>query len=182
MPNFYKEYRNENILTKVGYMAFGCLLTLIGYHFGNIDNNSANAQENAPIVDEVRCHSLVIVGRDNMPCITLKTDFFDRAGIEIYNEDGARRVRLGIAGGVGNIDSGILQIQAKESGSASVALGVDSYGGYMALWNKVLDEPVIQASVTKKGHGSIVIRDIASNQIGVMGPLGIFETKGKSRK
>ena len=176
----------KTVLTKVTYMAIGSLLTLIGYHFGNIDNNSADAQvivgKNASIVEELRCRSLVIVGDDDTPRIILGTSFSDRGEIQIYNEGGARRVYLAVVGGINNIDSGFLEIQAKESGSVSVALGVDSYGGYMALWNKVLDEPVIQASLTKKGHGSIVIRDIAGNQIGVMGPLGIFETQGKSRK
>lgn len=171
----------KNILTKASYMALGCLLTLIGYHFGNVDNNSANAQENAPIVDVIRCRSLVIVGGDNTHRIILGTDRFDRGDIGVYNEEGARRVYLGVAGGIHNVDSGVLEIQAKESGSVSAGLGVDANGGYMALWNKVLDEPVIQASVTGKGHGSIVIRDTAGTQIGVMGPLGFFETRGKTR-
>ncbi len=43
-------------------MAFGSLFTLIGYHFGNIDNNIAETQriprENAQ--DELRCRSLYL--------------------------------------------------------------------------------------------------------------------------
>ena len=66
----------KTILTKMTYMAIGSLLTLIGYHFGNIDNNSANAQirvtpQETEIVDEIRCRELVIVGDDDTPRITL---------------------------------------------------------------------------------------------------------------
>ena len=74
-------------------MAVGSLLTLIGYHFGNIDNNSADAQlvvkKSAPIVDEIRCHKLVIVGDDETQHITLGTDFFNHGKIGIYNENRA---------------------------------------------------------------------------------------------
>lgn len=82
----------KNILTKVGYTAFGCLLTLIDYHFGNIDNNRANAQgivkEKPEIVDEIRCRRLVIVGDDDTHPIILGTDDFDRGSIQIFNEKG----------------------------------------------------------------------------------------------
>ena len=123
----------KDVSTKIGYMVIGSLLTLIGYHFGNVDSNTASAQKDDPIVDEIRCRKLVIVGENNTPRIALGTDRTDRGEIIIYNEDGARRIRLGVNEFVQDIDSGILQIQAKESGSTSVALGVDSYGGYMAL-------------------------------------------------
>ena len=43
----------KKVLTKIGYMAFGSLLTLIGYHFGNIDNNSANAQQALEKTDNI---------------------------------------------------------------------------------------------------------------------------------
>ena len=173
----------KNILTKASYMAFGSLLTLIGYHFGNIGNNSADAQliakEKAPIVDEIRCRSLVIVGDDNTPHITLDTDLFDCGQINIYNEDGTRRIYLGVTS---DIDSGVLTIQGKESGSASVALGVDSSGGYMALWNKVLNKPVLNAGITNKGEGYIFTRDKAGYQTWGGGSWGNHRIQEKSRK
>ena len=173
----------KNILTKLGYMAFGCLLTLIGYHFGNVDNNSVDAQgivkEKAEIVDEIRCRKLVIVGDDDTKRIILETDFRDRGSIGIRNEDGAQRIFLGIR----QNDSGSLQVSgSKEFGSMAAELGVDDYGGFMALWNKVLDKSVLEAGITSKGHGYIVIRDKAGEQLRVMGPLGIFVTNQKMRK
>ena len=162
----------KKILTKLGYMAFGSLLTLIGYHFGNIDNNSANAQIviTAPeIVDEIRCRKLIIVGDDGSRRITLGTDFFDRGEIEIYNENWARRVYLGVA----NDDAGSLTILGKGSGGVAAGLGVDSNGGYMALWNKVLDKPVLRTGITDKGNGFILIRDKAGYQTDSEGVKGI---------
>ena len=228
----------KKILTKLSYMAFGSLLMLIGYHFGNIDNNSADAQgivkENAPIVRELRCRSLVIVdddntpritlgtnqfghgeiqiynekgtrriflgmptfydrgavladdngvlkifGDDNTPRITLGTNSIDRGEIQIYNEKGTRRIFLGVAS---DYDGGVLQITGIRNGGVAFGLGADQNGGYMALWNKVLDKPVLQASVTQKGAGAIITWDNTGNQIGGMGPLGTFITKEKSRK
>ena len=163
-------------------MAFGCLLTLIGYHFGNIDNNSVETQvivqKVVPIVDEIRCRSLVIVGDDDTPCITLNTNLFDGGQINIYNEDGTRRIWLGVAS---NYDSGGLEISGKESGSTAVMLGTDNEGGFMALFNKVLDKPVIQASITIKGEGFIFTRDEVGNQIDVVGPIGRSTFKEKTR-
>ena len=172
----------KNILTKIGYMAFGGLLTLIGYHFGNIDNNSADAQvqfdqEKAEIVDEIRCRRLVIVGDDDTPRITLGTTFLDRGAIEVCNEDGARRIFLDI----NNVDGGSVTLIGKNSGGTAVWLGVDDNGGFLSLFNKVIDNPVLNAAITSKGHGAIVVNDRSGNQIGALGPLGIFQTKQKWR-
>ncbi len=167
-------------------MAFGCLLTLIGYHFGNIDNNSADAQlfvekvsppKKAEIVDEIRCRSLVIVGEDDMPRIKLGTDFFDRGQIIIYNEDAARRVYLSVT----SDDSGSLDINGKDSGGVAVWLSVDDNGGFMALWNKVLDKPVFQAGITNKGEGHIFTRDKTGYDTWGGGTPGVHTFKEKSR-
>lgn len=146
-------------------MAFGSLLTLIGYHFGNIDNNNANAQENAPIVDVIRCRSLVIVGDDNTHRIILSTDQFDRGDIGVYNEDGARRVYLGVTTFDG-VEGGSIDLIAKDSGGVSVALGTDLYGGYMILYNRnaASTRPVVHASITPTGRGVIVLRDKIGQQ------------------
>ena len=106
------------------------LLTVIGYHFGNIDNNSAGAQVatvkgKADIVDVIRCRKLIIVGEDDTLRIKLGTDFFDRGNIQIYNENRARRVFLGI---MKNYDGGSLEVTGKESGGLAAGLGVDDNG------------------------------------------------------
>lgn len=136
----------KNVLTKVSYMAFGSLLTLIGYHFGNIDNNSANAQENTrrmvpvEIVNDLWCRSLVVVGgEDDTPRIRLETDTADRGVIEIYNEDAA--------------------------GGTTVQLSTDSNGGYIALFNKVSNIAVSRVGVTDKGEGFVTTLDKAGRPI-----------------
>ena len=164
----------KKILTKVSYMAFGSLLTLIGYHFGNIDNNSADAQvifqEKAPIVDEIRCRKLVIVGDDDTPRIRLGTNSVDRGYINIYNEDGEHRVFLGVAI---NPDAGALEIYGKESGGRPAAsLSADKHGGFMTLFNKVIDEACLQAGITDKGNGFIATFDKVGSLTNSMGPKG----------
>ena len=185
----------KKVLTKVGYMAFGCLLTLIGYHFGNIDDSNVNAQENAPIVDEVRCRKLVIVGRDGTPRITLDTKsfnraiapklfgpgldrFYDHGLIEIYNKDGIPRITLG----VDMEDYGTVAVQGKESGGVAAELGVNDDGGFMVLYNKVLDRPVLRAGMSDKGEGIFLTRDKAGYHTGTVGSKGTHEFQGRVRK
>ena len=183
----------KKILTKVGYMAFGSLLTLIGYHFGNIDNNSANAQESIgePVTivhpenktfDEVRCRRLVIVGDDNTPRVTLWTDLSDSGKIEIYNENGARRIFLGVTDAGTLDDSGTVEVSAKGAGSVSGVLGVDPNGGFIALYNKFIDYPVVNVAITKKGDGLVQTRDKDNHRTDSMGPQGLSKFEGKMRK
>lgn len=51
----------------------------------------------------------------------------------------------------------------------------------MTLYNNVGNKPVFDAAITHNSHGSIVVQDTAGEQIDVMGPLGIFQTKQKWR-
>ena len=133
-----------NILTKMSYMAFGSLLTLIGYHFGNIDNDSANAQivitpSETEIIDEIRCRNRIVVGDDDTPRGALGTNDVDRGAIVIYNEDEVRRIFIGVAL---ERDQGMLAMNAKDSsGETTVQLSTDNKGGYTGLWNNVLDTP-----------------------------------------
>ena len=116
----------KNILTKLSYMAFGCLLTIIGYHFGNIDNNNADAQTSfmpVPIDDRILCRRLIIVGKDNTPRITLEADRFDRGKIEIGDEHRIRRVYLGIDA-VDGVEGGAIELSAKGS-DISASLGTE---------------------------------------------------------
>ena len=176
----------KNILTKVGYMAFGSLLTLIGYHFGNIDNNTADAQitlpdiENAIIHDEIRCRKLVIVGDDNTPRITLWKTVIDSGMMQIYDEEGTSRVRLGVASSDNNNDIGVLQIRARELGGSAVFLGSDANGGFMSLYNKVSDKPILQTGITNKGEGFILTRDkVGYNTWNAGGGTGSFRSISK---
>ena len=163
----------KKILAKFSYMAFGCLLTLIGYHFGNIDNNSANAQlvveKSTPIVDEIRCRKLVIVGEDDTPRITLVTNSLDRGVILIGNENEARRIFLG----VDRNDYGLLEVYGREPEDLAATLGGDNNGGFVALFNKVLDRSVLQAGITDKGEGVLLTSDKAGSNTGGVGPKGV---------
>ncbi len=96
----------KNVLRKIAYMVIGSLLTIIGYHFGNIENNTADAQEKTdnPIVDEIRCRHLLIVNEDGERVVSITTG--DTAGgIGIYNNEGTEVVGLAAAShGSGGIE------------------------------------------------------------------------------
>ena len=60
-------------------------------------------------------------------------------------------------------------------------LGMDSNGGFMALFNKVRNEPVLQAGITNKGDGFAITFDKAGYQTDVLGPKGPVGVVGKRR-
>ena len=173
----------KTILTKVTYMAIGSLLTLIGYHFGNIDNNSANAQititpQETEIVDEIRCRKIVIVGSDGSSRITLGTDKSDHGEIYIYNEDRKERVFLG---SYNDYDDGVIAVWGKESGGIAATLSADLYGGNLTLYNKVNNKPILQAGITAKGDGFVYTRDKVGNKTGGIGPQESYIHREHSR-
>lgn len=125
----------KKFLTKIGYMAFGSLLTIVGYHFGNVDNNSVNAQETfqtpVEIVDKLRVRQLEIVGNDNSPRIYLGTDL-DRGQIKFVSD----------------------------SDTSQISLKATSHGGQIKLHN-VSGKHKISLSLTGDGRGSIMIGEKA---------------------
>ena len=83
------------------------LLTIIGYHFGNVDNNSVNAQETfqtpVEIVDKLRVRQLEIVGNDNSPRIYLGTDL-DRGQIKFVGDSDISQMSLKATSNGGHIE------------------------------------------------------------------------------
>lgn len=160
----------KNVLTKLSYMAFGCLLTLIGYHIGNVDHNWADAQSDLSeqTVDEIRCRSLVIVDEDDTPRVTL-----DKGGMGVYNATGVLRASIFVEE---MIDSGsVVVLGPGPPGGSAAILDVDVNGGRILLWNKFTDKPVLRAVITDKGEGAIVTRDIAADEdTAILGPKGKF--------
>ena len=126
----------KNVFTKIGYIVIGSLLTLIGYHFGTVDNNTASAQKDDAIVDEIQCRRLVVVGNDGTPRIDLGSRVFD--GVE--------------AGYINIIGAGKLP---------SATMGSDAYGGSIAIFNSDLNQEaaIVQIATTEKGHGIVATID-----------------------
>ncbi|MDE0326518.1 MAG: hypothetical protein OXN27_21540 [Candidatus Poribacteria bacterium] len=158
----------KNILTKMGYMAIGCLLTLIGYHFGNVESNNVNAQQSSEstldIVDKIRVRQLEIVDDED----TLRVKL-DRDGIVVYNAMGI--TRAGIF--VDDEDNGVvLALGPGSATGAAAALYVDENGGGISLWNKFIAEPVLEAVITDKGEGFILAKDKAGEDTEVLGSGG----------
>ena len=142
----------KNVLTKIGYMVIGSLLTILGYHFGSIDNNSVNAQETSQtpveIVDKLRVRQLEIVGNDNSPRIYMGTDL-DRAEIKfvgdtdtsqislkatsdggqikLHNRSGKQKIHLGLSKDRGRI------LILGEDGLSKVTLDEDEDGGVVQV-------------------------------------------------
>ena len=166
----------KKVFEKVSYMAVGSLLTLLGYHFGNMDNTTANAQVTierygaGAIEDVLLCRSLVIHGDDNTPRIRLGTDIYDCGEIEIFNEKGERRILLHISQDFRrDVDGGALELSGKGTGSVAAILSVNANGGYLGLHNKRIVHPVIEASVSTDGEGVILTKDRVGSQTGFVG-------------
>ena len=156
----------KNVLTKISYMAFGCLLTVIGYHIGNVDNNSVNAQsESIETIDELRCRSLVIVDENDTSRVKL-----DKEGIQVCDEFGVARVSIYVRENTGG--GAVLVLGDGPPTSAAAMLNVDSNGGNLLLWNQFVKSPVLEAVITAKGEGIIVTRDRAGDKSGFLGSVG----------
>lgn len=157
----------KNVLTKMGYMAIGCLLTLIGYHFGGVENNSVNAQQSsesaANIVDKIRVRQLEIVDDNDTLRVRL-----DRDGIEIFNAMGIARARIFVKEDGG----GAVAMLGPGAAPGAALLDVDENGGRISLWNKFVAKPVLQAIITDKGEGVIVTRDRAGEDTDHLGSTG----------
>ena len=193
----------KNIVTKLSYMALGGLLTLIGYHFGNIENNTADAQVAADEVkDVIRCRKLIIVGKGGgfyglgNDRIVLETTDMDRGSISIYNEDGLLpRILLGVAN---NADTGFLKVYGPDNRSGvelgvgtdgarmtlynslsdrAVELGAGTDGGEMQLYNKARNSAVFKAGVTIDGRGYAVTLGIDGQQTDGIGPKGRVQAR-----
>ena len=144
----------KNVLRKIAYMVIGSLLTIIGYHFGNIENNTADAQEKTdnPIVDEIRCRHLLIVNEDGERVVSITTG--DTAGgIGIYNNEGTEVVSIttgDTGGGIGIYNN---------EGTEVVGLAAASHGsGGIELHNKD-KKRVVQLGTYADGRGALVISD-----------------------
>ncbi len=197
----------KNVSTKIAYMVIGSLLTIIGYHFGNIANNPAEAQEkaDAPIVDEIRCRRLVVVNEDG-ETVTKIVPTLDGDGtiainnkdgevlvniaptvetsdgsIQTYNKDGKVLVTIGTT----ETSDGFIRTYNKD-GELVAGIGSDGYGGHMAIWNNKGFEnspkPIVRIGTTDEGNGVIVTKDADGNETDVLGePNKIFAYKDITR-
>ena len=143
----------KKVLTKVGYMAFGSLLTLIGYHFGDIDNNSVNAQQPSErvvnIVDKIRVRQLEIVGNDNSPRIYLGTDL-DKGQIKFVGDDDTPHISLRTTSQGGQINV------HDSSGKTKLDLRIKEGGpGTIDLFNRH-EKPVVTLDTTDEIAGITV--------------------------
>ena len=141
----------KKFLTKVGYMAFGSLLTLIGYHFGDIDNNTVNAQQPservANIVDKIRVRQIEIVGSDNNPRIYLGTDL-DKGQIKFVDNDDTPYISLKTTSQGGQINVN------DNAGKTKFELHVKDHGGNLRLFNSH-ERSAVALSAEK--HGGMVV-------------------------
>ena len=87
-----------NYKQKMGYTAFGVVITLISMFFGAIISQPLVAQRNGGI-DEIQCSKLTIVDKYGRPAIVL--DITEESGnaIKIFNFEGNRGVQLSAGGG-----------------------------------------------------------------------------------
>ena len=180
----------KNVSTKIAYMVIGSILTLIGYHFGNIENNTVDAQEDNPITEEIRSRRFVLVGQnDNIPRVVIETTRDGHGSIAIGNQNGMLRLRLKSLIQDNGMETGEVTIY-QEEGELIALIGSDQNGGSMSIYNgdRVRDgvitntlEPVVQIATTTKGHGFVLTKDVDELQTGTLGPRGSYNATIPSR-
>ena len=161
----------KNVLTKMGYMAIGCLLTIIGYHFGNVENNSVTAQQSSEstgteIVGKLRVRQLEIVGNDDTPQIILGTNL-DGAEIKFIGEDNTPRIRL-----------------VKKSDRARIEI-LDPSGSEVVMSNGVILLKDPSGSKTAMGAGDIGVSGPNRNNevvLSATNEFGVVSVSSNSKK
>ena len=176
----------KNVFTKITYMVIGSILTLIGYHFGSIENNTVDAQEDNPIAGEIRSRRFVLVGQnDNIPRVVIETTRNDHGSIAIGNQDGMLRLLLDSSSMDNGMETGGIRIY-QEEGELIALIGSDQNGGSMSIYNgdRVRDgvitktlEPVVQIATTSKGHGFVLTNDADEQKTGMLAPIGFHDFK-----
>ena len=167
----------KKVMERIIPMVVGSLLTIVGYHFGTIDNDSANAQidiKAEPVLTDgefntVRCRNLEILDTDSNTRIVLT----DTGQILILDENGEVGMVLTV------VDRKGVVIVGKTDSKSNATLHAGEYGGMMSISNKK-GEVVLQTCVTENGAGLLKIWDKFGDKLGEIGPPGKFQyNKGK---
>ena len=159
----------KNVSTKIAYMVIGSLLTLIGYNFGNIETNTATAQKDDAIVDEIQCRRLVVVGDDDTSRVILGTSPDDAGRVLIGNEKSELCLLLSAETSEG-FNTGSIVVMTEGRKVAGVITS-DMYGGYMAVHtrNGLARKALVQMSTTEDGDGFLITRDKTEEMVKTIG-------------
>lgn len=141
----------KNVSTKIAYMVIGSLLTIIGYHFGNVDKNTVEAEQAdlVPDTDAVKyfekivCKEFVIVNEDVKRVVNIAPDLDGAGSIITYDKDGKPLAHI----------------------------GSDNNGGRLAIWHKGFVNnpiPIVRIGTTAEGDGFVITRDAHDRQTDVM--------------
>lgn len=164
----------KKVMEKIIFMTVGSLLTIIGYHFGSFDNNSADAQLNVqPVLtdgefDKIRCRNIEIVDADGNTRILLTTDLFGKGFISIPHEDGGSAVLLAVWD-----EDGYVTVSRTGDKSAAT-LHTTKYGGQMSIFSKTGGN-ILQIGTTENRAGYLRTVDKFGDQTGGLGPQGKYQ-------
>ena len=158
------------------FIAIGGLIAIIAYSLGNIDKDTATAQEN--VVDLIRCRRLEVIGKNGKTVASLDALELEIEKIKGILPGGTLRLFNGDSKQGVILDSeGMLGLSAKNgegtvllsSGGPSlhlinknlkggVMLKVDENGGILQLYNKA-GEKIGSFGVSKQGGGLLTTSD-----------------------
>ena len=152
-------------LEKAIYMGIGAVIAFISFSLGNIHRDTASAQEEAPIVDLIRCRQLEIVNAQGRSGVVLESS--EHGGnVFIFGKEAK-----GAALGIGE-HGGLVRVFGKE-GKLGIGLGISERGGFVTVHDKE-DEIRTGLGITEHG-GSIVIFNKAKK---IVGELDVGDTGG----
>ena len=127
-----------NLSEKVKYMAFGALLTFVGFMFGNL-NSGIDAQSQPEVIDELRVRKLKVYEgmtlygvndlADPEPRVTI-AETKDGGNVTAYGKSGEGYASIGL-----DKDGGILSVSAI-GGEGKVSIGINRGNGLMNVTDK----------------------------------------------
>lgn len=88
---------------KLMFIAIGGLIAIIAYSLGNINKDTATAQEDVPIIDLIRCRKLEVIGKNGKTVASLGTlelelekimGILPGGTLRLFNGDGTQSATL----------------------------------------------------------------------------------------
>lgn len=164
-------------LERLMFVGIGGLIAIISFSIGNTEKDTANAQDQTPIVDTIRCRKLEVLDKDGKTVASLDALELEIEKImgnspggtlRLFNGDGKQGVILDSEGmlglsskdGEGSVllssGSGLFLMNKNLKGG--VTLKVHEDGGILRLYNKAGKE-IGYFGVSKQGGGLLTTSD-----------------------
>ena len=166
---------------KLGYIALGGLLMLVGMLAASLTPLETQSEENSNF-GEITCTGLKVVDAQGRVRVWLSPGSFMGGNVFVYGarEDG-EFVGAGLAVGT---YGGLISVYGRAAGCAS--MGIDEHGGRVFVFEESGGAPRAAMTINKYGHGAVSVHPrestesraiMTANEYG-RGAVSIFDKNG----